>query len=556
MSENFDLKIKKYFYMEKCIGNGTFSTVFQVRHVQNGQRFALKKIFIKDIQVELAKIDYYNEVQLLKRLQHPNIIKYIHNGYYKNDGTLNIILELASLGDLSYFISDHIKKMYLVPEEKIWKFTTQLSSAVDYMHLNRIIHRDLKPANIFLSENEDIKIGDFGMGEFCPDKTKLYSVSVVGTPYYMSPERLLQGKYFFNSDVWSLGCVIYEQLAALQSPFYVNKLDINLLIKRVIKCDFPPLPCDAFSEETSKVGHKLKNIIINVDVDVKLGEVQALAKNGSSRILAKLKRNGDSIISSNVRQNLSFTATSSSSNTSFNPVEILTSTPLQNESSSHSTEPVQNKEPTQELYQANQPSTSSANTHAETYGSLNSTFLIPSPFKNALHFPSPKKPVKQEKNDTLEKEKECRKRKQVQKQNEKMVKRKLKFTEKVKIFNHDENVEEKENQKWQSDPDNEIESFSEDEENTKVNEGDFVLVKFKGKDREIYYVAKVMKVLVPDKEFKISFLRKISKVEDALIFPLIKDESHIGAEDIVFNLKTTLISGTVHPENFFYKIQL
>lgn len=66
MSENFDLKIKKYFYMEKCIGNGTFSTVFQVRHVQNGQRFALKKIFIKDIQVELAKIDYYNEVQLLK----------------------------------------------------------------------------------------------------------------------------------------------------------------------------------------------------------------------------------------------------------------------------------------------------------------------------------------------------------------------------------------------------------------------------------------------------------------------------------------------------------
>lgn len=74
------------------------------------------------------------------------------------------------------------------------------------------VHRyaDLKPANILLSRKENIKIGDFGLGKYFTDESKLYSTSVLGSPYYMSPERLLQMKYSFNSDVWSLGCVIYE----------------------------------------------------------------------------------------------------------------------------------------------------------------------------------------------------------------------------------------------------------------------------------------------------------------------------------------------------------
>lgn len=249
-----DSKIEKYFTVTKCIGKGTFSVVYEVYNSKNQRKYALKKVFVDDIVDQKARADCFNEVNLLQRAKHPNIIRFIYCEYSRQltNGTLNLVLELAAMGDLSHFITSHIKRVTLVPEKKIWKFISQLSSGLFYLHSNRIMHRDLKPANIYLSENENIKIGDFGLGKYCPSETELFATSVLGSPYYMSPERLLQRKYYFNSDVWSLGCVIYE-LATLQSPFYVNKLDINLLIKRVIKCDYPPLPSDNFSEELHKV---------------------------------------------------------------------------------------------------------------------------------------------------------------------------------------------------------------------------------------------------------------------------------------------------------------
>ncbi|XP_065216741.1 serine/threonine-protein kinase Nek7-like isoform X2 [Planococcus citri] len=191
-------------------------------------------------------------MRIAQRLDHPNIIKYLCCEFDQVSGTLHVLLELASNGDLSHFIADHIKNTRLIPESTIWKFIIQLSSAIDFMHANRIIHRDLKPANILLSKDGDIKICDFGLGKCFVEGDRLYSTSALGSPYYMSPERLLREKYYFNSDIWSLGCIIYE-LAALQSPFYVSKLDMNLLIKRVISRDFAPVPSDLYSKELHAV---------------------------------------------------------------------------------------------------------------------------------------------------------------------------------------------------------------------------------------------------------------------------------------------------------------
>jgi NIMA (never in mitosis gene a)-related kinase len=124
----------------------------------------------------------------------------------------------------------------LIPEKEIWICIIQMAKALSTLHEKKIFHRDIKSANVFLNRNGNPKLGDLNVSKVAK-KGLLYTQT--GTPYYASPEVWKDQPYDSKSDIWSLGCVIYE-MTTLKPPFRAS--DMNGLYKRVIKGAYPEIP--------------------------------------------------------------------------------------------------------------------------------------------------------------------------------------------------------------------------------------------------------------------------------------------------------------------------
>ena len=149
-------------------------------------------------------------------------------------------MEYCENGDLSQYIEKKKKEKIKLTENEIWKIFIKILCGLADIHKKKILHRDIKSLNIFLKNDMDIRIGDLGVAKDL-NKT-LYAKTHIGTPYYLSPEVWLQKPYSYKSDIWSLGCVLYE-LCTYDFPFTAEKGSLIMKIlneePKEIKYNYP-----------------------------------------------------------------------------------------------------------------------------------------------------------------------------------------------------------------------------------------------------------------------------------------------------------------------------
>ena len=158
----------------------------------------------------------------------------------------SIVMEYANNGDLFQKITQHTKSKSYMQEDDIWRIFIQVVKGLKSLHDINIFHRDLKSANVFLNKDGSAKLGDMNVSKVAK-KGLLYTQT--GTPYYASPEVWRDQPYDMKSDIWSLGCVLYESIT-LKPPFRAD--DMAGLYKKVLKGIYTKIP-DHFSSELAHV---------------------------------------------------------------------------------------------------------------------------------------------------------------------------------------------------------------------------------------------------------------------------------------------------------------
>ena len=208
---------------------------------------------------EDSKKQIYNEASIMKKLLHPNVISF--KDVFK-DTKLDyfyIVMEYANDGDLSKKIKTQKNKIIgdkYFSEEKIMQYFYQICRGLQYIHSKNIIHRDIKSQNIFLMKNGKIKIGDFGIAKALTN-TKNNATTIIGTPYYFSPEIINGEPYNYKTDIWSLGVVLYE-MCCLKLPFESN--NIAQLSIKIMKGKYDPIP----NRYSKNMANLIKNML-NID---------------------------------------------------------------------------------------------------------------------------------------------------------------------------------------------------------------------------------------------------------------------------------------------------
>lgn len=224
-----DVQGLKDYQLGQCLGRGAFGSVYCALNWSTGESVAIKQVRLSDMpKTELNVI--MQEIDLLKNLNHPNIVKY--HGFVKTADSLYIILEYCEQGSLHSICKNFGK----FPENLVGLYIAQVLQGLLFLHEQGVIHRDIKGANILTTKEGLVKLADFGVAT---KQQGLAEGSVVGTPYWMAPEVIELSGATTASDIWSLGCTVIELLDG--KPPYHKFAPMPALF-RIVNDDHPPLP--------------------------------------------------------------------------------------------------------------------------------------------------------------------------------------------------------------------------------------------------------------------------------------------------------------------------
>ena len=203
----------KDYIIKSRLGIGSYGTVYKVCKKYTSKFYVIKQISLLGL-TEKQITENKSEAKLLSQIKSNYVVKYYDS--FIDNNNLYIVMEYCEGGDLFQYIEKNRKKKIKLKEKIIWQIFIQMILGLYSIHKQKILHRDLKSQNIFLTKDLNIKIGDLGVSKKLIQTN--FAKTFIGTPYYLSPEICMEKPYNDKSDVWAIGCILYE-LCCYNYPF-------------------------------------------------------------------------------------------------------------------------------------------------------------------------------------------------------------------------------------------------------------------------------------------------------------------------------------------------